>query len=71
MEVFRDNSPWAFTHNIGFAANVMSLNVLIFWLFCLFVFFLGDLGDKKKVPKMIEEGDEVPEAQPAIAGGSK
>lgn len=69
MEVFRDNSPWAFTHTIGFAANVMSLNVLIFWTFCLFVFFLGELGSKKGVPKMEEEG--VPQAQPAIAGGSK
>ena len=47
MEVFRDNSPWAFTHPIGFAANMMSFNVLVFWVFVLFVFWLGELSSKK------------------------
>ena len=47
MEVFRDNSPWAFTHPIGFAANVMSFNVLIFWVFVLFIFWLGELTSQK------------------------
>jgi hypothetical protein len=31
-EIMRDNSPWAFTHTIGFAANVISMNALLFWL---------------------------------------
>jgi cytochrome bd ubiquinol oxidase subunit I len=47
MEVFRDTSPWAFTHPIGFAANMMSFNVLVFWVFVLFVFWLGELSSKK------------------------
>ena len=47
MEVFRDNSPWAFTHPIGFAANMMSFNVMIFWTFVLFVFWLSELSTKK------------------------
>ena len=68
MEVFRDNSPWAFTHPIGFAANAMSFNVMIFWTFVLFVFWLGELASHKvEVPAMAE--DKI--AEPAIAGGSK
>ena len=30
-DIMRDHSPWAFTHTIGFAANVISLNALLFW----------------------------------------
>ena len=43
----RDNSPWAYTHTIGFGANVISFNVLFFWITILFVFWLGALGAKK------------------------
>lgn len=31
-EIMRDNSPWVFTHTVGFAANMISLNAIIFWL---------------------------------------
>jgi cytochrome bd-type quinol oxidase subunit 1 len=73
MEVFRDNSPWAFTHTIGFAANVMSVNVLIFWIFTLFVFWLGELSTHKEIPVMAEEKEDVRGhvGEPVIAGGSK
>ena len=68
MEVFRDNSPWAFTHPIGFAANMMSFNVMVFWLFVLFVFWLGELSAKKvKVPSM--EDSKV--GEPAMARGAQ
>ena len=30
-EIMRDNSPWAYTHTVGFAANMISFNVLFFW----------------------------------------
>ena len=30
-EVVRDTSPWAYTHSVGFATNMISLNALIFW----------------------------------------
>lgn len=30
-EVVRDASPWAYTHTVGFATNIISLNALIFW----------------------------------------
>src|SRR5436189_663986 len=46
-EIMRDNSPWAFTHTIGFGANMISFNVLFFWVTILFVFWLGSLGIKK------------------------
>ncbi len=46
-EVMRDNSPWAYTHTTGFAANMISFNVLFFWVTIMFVFWLGTLGTKK------------------------
>jgi hypothetical protein len=32
---------------VGFAANMISFNVLFFWVSILFVFWLGTLGAKK------------------------
>ncbi len=46
-EIMRDNSPWAYTHTVGFAANMISFNVLFFWVSILFVFWLASLGAKK------------------------
>jgi len=71
MEVFRDASPWAFTHTIGFAANVMSFNVMIFWVFTLFVFWLGELSTHKEVPSMADLDQKEPIGEPVIAGGEK
>ena len=31
-DIMQDASPWAFTHTIGFAVNVISLNALVFLL---------------------------------------
>jgi cytochrome bd ubiquinol oxidase subunit I len=45
-EIMRDNSPWAYTHTVGFAANMISFNVLFFWMSILFVFWLASLGTK-------------------------
>ena len=66
MEVFRDNSPWAFTHTIGFASNVISVNVMAFWLFVLFIFWLGELTSKHAVAEARKEV-----ARPVMAGGSE
>ena len=30
-EIVRDTSPWAYTHTVGFATNLISFNALIFW----------------------------------------
>src|SRR6266581_30422 len=58
-EIMRDNSPWAFTHTIGFGANMISFNVLFFWVTILFVFWLGSLGIKK-TPVTVPAGQKVP-----------
>lgn len=63
-EVMRDNSPWAYTHTIGFAANVISFNVLFFWISIMFVFWLGTLG-AKKIPVPSPAGQPVPSPQSA------
>jgi hypothetical protein len=39
-EIIRDTSPWAFTHPIGFAANVIAFNALLFWFGMVFIFWL-------------------------------
>ncbi|MBI3604845.1 MAG: hypothetical protein HY202_02325 [Nitrospirae bacterium] len=74
MEVMRDNSPWAFTHPIGFASNMMSVNVIIFWVFTLFVFWLAELSaGHRQVPSMDEGrvGKTAGGHGHAIAGASK
>jgi hypothetical protein len=64
-EIMRDNSPWAYTHIIGFAANMISFNVLFFWIGILFVCWLASLG-AKKTP--VESSASVPQLlhQPAV-----
>jgi len=64
-EIMRDNSPWAYTHTVGFAANMISFNVLFFWVSILFVFWLGSLG-MKKVPVEAKAGVPGGAAQPAV-----
>jgi len=64
-EIMRDNSPWAYTHTVGFAANMISFNVLFFWISILFVFWLGSLT-AKKVPVEAKAG--VPGSAPQPAG---
>lgn len=40
-DVMRDQSPWAFTHSIGFATNILSLNALLFWIGIGFIFWMA------------------------------
>jgi hypothetical protein len=63
-EIMRDNSPWAYTHTVGFAANMISANVLFFWITILFVFWLGSLT-AKKVPVESKAGIPGSVPQPA------
>jgi cytochrome bd-type quinol oxidase subunit 1 len=65
-EIMRDNSPWAYTHTVGFGANMISFNVLFFWISILFVFWLGALG-VKKAP--VEAKAHVPGRAPEPAHG--
>ena len=45
--VVRDTSPDAFTPTLGFAANVVSVTVLIFFTFIAIVFWLSSLTGRK------------------------
>lgn len=63
-EILRDNSPWAFTNPLGYAGNINSLNVMLFWTMLLFVFWLSALS-AKKAPASVEEGAGVGKAVPA------
>ena len=45
--VFRDYSPDAFTPTLGFAANVVSVTVLIFMAMVIFIFWLDNFSRKK------------------------
>jgi len=45
--VVRDTSPDAFTPTLGFAANVVSVTVLIFFTFIAIIFWLSSLSGKK------------------------
>ena len=47
--VMRDTSEHAFTPTLGYAANVVSVTVLIFFAFIAIVFFLSSLAGKKKL----------------------
>jgi hypothetical protein len=58
----RDTSVDAATPALGYAANVITLVTLSFFLLVLFIFWLGGLGDKGKA-------EAHGHAAPAIAGG--
>jgi cytochrome bd-type quinol oxidase subunit 1 len=45
--VMKDTSPDAFTPTLGFASNVVSVTVLIFFIFIAVVFWLSSLSGKK------------------------
>jgi len=46
-DIMRDNSPWAFTHTNGFAANVITMNAIIFWLGLLLLVWMARLKKGK------------------------
>ena len=48
--VMRDTSADAFTPTLGYAANVISVTVLIFFAFIAVVFYLSSLAGKKREP---------------------
>ncbi|MBI4828680.1 MAG: cytochrome ubiquinol oxidase subunit I [Nitrospinae bacterium] len=49
--VFRDYSPDAFTPTLGYAANVVSVTVLIFMAMVIFIFWLDNFSRKKAAHK--------------------
>jgi cytochrome bd ubiquinol oxidase subunit I len=46
-DVFRDNSADAFTPTLGYAANVVSVGVIIFMAMVIFVFWISQVSGKK------------------------
>ena len=45
--IFRDNSPDAFTPGLGYAANVISVGTIIFMAMVIFVFWLSTVSGRK------------------------
>jgi hypothetical protein len=45
--VFRDNSPDAFTPTLGYAANVVSVGTILFMAMLVFVFWLSQVSTRK------------------------
>ncbi len=66
--VIRDTSPDAFTPTLGFATQVVSFTVLVFFLLIGFIFWLTSLTDKKKVEDKALAEDGAP--SPALAGAA-
>ncbi len=58
-ELARDQSPWAYTHSVGFAANVISLNAILFWLGLLLLFWLAHVREAEVAPVEILSRDTV------------
>ncbi len=60
-EIVRDESPWAHTHSIGFAGNVISLNALLFWAGLLLLFWLsrahGTENEPQAAPSSVDLSD--------------
>jgi len=57
--VIRDNSPDAFTPTLGYATQVVSVTVLVFFLLIGFVFWIASLHDR---PDFEPQTDAVPHA---------
>ena len=64
--VIRDTSVDAFTPTLGFATQVVSVTVLIFFVLIGFIFWLAGLAHRKKGPAYAAE----PAAEPAPEPGS-
>src|SRR3989475_6300567 len=47
-EIMRDGSPWAFTPGFGFAAGMVTLNMALFWILLLGVFWLSQRGLRQR-----------------------
>jgi cytochrome bd ubiquinol oxidase subunit I len=70
--VIRDTSPDAFTPTLGFATQIVSVTVLIFFFLIGVVFWITSLHDRPAFePKARKRAHELePGAQPALAGGA-
>ena len=61
--VIRDTSPDAYTPTLGFATQVVSLTVLIFFLLIGFIFWITSLSDKKSYAARLRSDKKYQEAE--------
>ena len=47
--VFRDNSPDAFTPDLGYAANIVSIGTILFMSMVIFIFWLNAINSRRPV----------------------
>jgi len=48
-EVMADVSPWAFTPELGFAAKMVTLNMVVFWSAVLALFWMCQRGQQQEL----------------------
>ncbi|PYP66634.1 MAG: hypothetical protein DMD26_07160, partial [Gemmatimonadetes bacterium] len=70
-EVMRDTSPQAFTPALGYAANMISLCVLIFLSLVAFIFWLGGLAERAAHGGHVDELRGVPLPHGAPVHGAR
>ena len=63
-EVMRDTSPQAFTPALGYAANMISICVLIFLGLVAYIFWLGSLAEQAVRREPVAAPEEAPAAAP-------
>ena len=61
-ELLPDLSPWAFTPSIGFAAKMVTLNMVVFWASVFFMFWLSGRDQRvadERMPLRVPSGSVV------------
>ena len=63
-EIMPDLSPWAFTPTLGFAARMVTLNMVVFWLSVLLLFWIAG-RDEGRVSLTARESDNRTDVLPS------
>ena len=67
-EIMPDLSPWAYTPSLGFAAKMVTFNMVVFWLTVLMLFWISSRDEQRVpadgVPRKADTPPPVWEAQP-------
>jgi hypothetical protein len=59
-ELMPDLSPWAFTPSLGFAAKMVTLNMVVFWASVLLLFWLSQRDDERVSSPVAPAGGGAP-----------
>ncbi len=57
-EIMPDLSPWAFTPSLGFAAKMVTLNMVVFWATVLLLFWISNRDTKPVAVSELESADD-------------